>query len=393
MPVDADVRAFDALIQHPRLADLTAIARSQMTAAAQTRRLERRADQVAKLAREMGLSHDEALTPFGNALDVLARGPEGEAERALASGLAGHVLAMYPPKGPDDESRFASDLLWLADHTHFDATGLVDHALGDAAAPIWDAIADRVRRIDEGGLPGRGEALIGAAALAASSAPVAARRAAALAAEARDRKLARVLRGGGPGSAKETAIACEMAPAPRGAVATTLLALSGVLLAMHAARLFGRFALAYKRPAEIALTQDGGDPALRVRWRVEMLGRTLRDRSVMIPRAGLLRAAREVRYPRPALHAGLLSLAIGSYLGLSTFVDGVRGASPSLLASGVGIVALGLALDFLLSTLWPGVRGRCRVVFVPRGGAPLCVGNITADRADAVLAVLARPRG
>src|SRR5579862_1804298 len=80
MPVDADVRAFDALSQHPRVADLTAIARSQMTAAAQTRRLDGHAAQVMKLAGEMGLSHDEALTPFGNALDVLARGPEGEAE-------------------------------------------------------------------------------------------------------------------------------------------------------------------------------------------------------------------------------------------------------------------------------------------------------------------------
>jgi hypothetical protein len=390
MPVDADVRAFDALSQHPRVADLTAIARSQMTAAAQTRRLERHVEQVTKLAAEMGLSHDEASTPFGNALDVLARGPEGEAERALACGLAGHVLAMYPPNGPDEESRLAGDLLWLADHTHFDATGLVDRALGEGAAPVWDAIADRVRRIDEGGLPARGEALIGGAALASSPTEAAARRAAALAVEARDRKLTRVLRGRGPGLSKETPIACEMAPVPRGPFATTLLALTGALLAMHVARLFGRFALAYRRPAEIALTEDDGDPALRVRWRVEMLGRTLRDRNVMIPRAGLLRAAREVRYPRPALYAGLLSLAVGSYLGLSTFVDGVRAASPSLLAAGVAIVALGLAFDFALSTLWPGLRGRCRVVFVPRGGPPLCVGGISTDRADAVLTVLAR---
>ncbi len=391
MQVDAEVRAYDALSQHPRVADLTDVARSLMTAAVQLKRVERRAEQVAKLAGELGLGREDAATPFGNALDVLQRGPEDDAERALACALAGQTLALHPPKDADQASAQAGDLLWLATNTAFDATGLVDRALGDRANLLWSAVADRVRRIDHGSAGGRGEALVGALALAASTSEDAARHAAALASETRDRKLARALRARIGGGSTETPIACEMAPAPRTPAATALLALTGVLLAVHLARLFGKFALAYRRPAEMTLTDDGGgDPALRIRWRVELLGRTLRDRNVIIPRAGLLRVAREARYPRPALYAGLLSLAVGSYLGLATFADGVRAASPSLLASGAAIVAIGLAVDFALSSLWPGLRGNCRVLFVPRGGRPLCVGGIPLERADAVLTKLIR---
>src|SRR5262249_32943521 len=152
----------------------------------------------------------------------------------------------------------------------------------------------------------------------------------------------------------------EIVPAPRGPVVTALLGVSGLLLALHLARLFGRIAFAYKKPAQITLLESeaGG---VRVRWRVEVLKRTLFDRD-------LVRVTREVRYPRIALYAGLLSLAIGSYIGVSAFVDGVRVASPSLIVSGIVIVATGLALDFGLSSLAPAARGLCRVLFVPRDG-------------------------
>jgi len=213
------------------------------------------------------------------------------------------------------------------------------------------------------------------------------RQAMALAVEVRDRKLGRVLAAGAEREPVEPVVG-EMAPAPRGPALTAFLALTGILLAVQAARLLGRVALAYKKPAELTLSDDGG---VRVRWRIELLGRTLRDRDVLVPRAALLRATREVRYPRIALYAGLLALAVGSYVGVSAFVDGVRAASPSLLASGLAIVALGLALDFALSSVAPGARGRCRLLLVPRDGAKLCVAGVDAARADALLARLSRP--
>jgi hypothetical protein len=57
----------------------------------------------------------------------------------------------------------------------------------------------------------------------------------------------------------------------------------------------------------------------------------------------------------------------------------------------LGIVALGLALDFALSSVAPGARGRCRLLLVPRDGAKLCVAGVDPRRADAVLARLSRP--
>lgn len=177
----------------------------------------------------------------------------------------------------------------------------------------------------------------------------------------------------------------ELTPAPRGPVATGLLAFTGILFVAHAGRLLGRWVLAYRRPAEMTLSEDGG---VRVHWRTELLGRTLRDRSVVVPRAGLARATRDVRYPSLALYAGLLALAVGSWVGVAAFVDGVRAASPSLLAWGLAIVALGLGIDFGLSSLAPGARGRCRLLVVPRDGSRLCIGDVDTARADAVLARL-----
>jgi hypothetical protein len=389
MEVDADVRAFEALSLHPRMADLAALARATMTTAVETRRAAREPERLAQIAGDLKLTREEAVTPFGNALDVLERGPEDDAERALACALAARAVALDPPKDREAEDRLAGDLLWLAAHTPFDATGLLDRALGDAAATVWDAMADKVRRIDQGKLPvlGRGEALVGAAALSMSTSKGAAKQARDLATEVRDRKLARVLGATARPEPVEPVVG-EMTPAPRGPVATSLLAMTGLLFAVQGVRLLGRLAVAYKRPAELTLSEEGG---VRVRWRVEVLGRTLREREVLVPRTALMRATREVRYPRIALYAGLLSLAVGSYVGVAAFTDGLRAASPSLLATGLVIVALGLALDFALSSIAPGARGQCRLLVVPRDGAKLCVGRVDPRRADAILARLSRP--
>jgi hypothetical protein len=389
MEADADTRAFDALSQHPRLGDLAALARSVMTTAAETRRAERSPERVAELAKELGVTREAAATPFGNALDVLERGPEDDAERALACALAAQVVATQPPTEREQEDRLAGDLLWLATHTPFDATGLLDRALGDGAAPLWNAVADRIRRADQGPVPGlgRGEALVAAVAMGASRSKGAVKEAASLAAEVRDRKIARVLSAPGAQPAVEP-LSGEMTPAPRGPLATALLAMTGILLVLQGARLLGRLVLAYRRPAHVSVAEDGG---VRVKWRTELLGRTLRDRDVLVPRAALARATRELRYPGFAMYTGLVALAVGSLLGVSAFVDGVRAASPSLLGTGLCIVILGLGLDFALTSLAPGSRSRCRVLFVSRDGTRLCVGGVDLKRADAVLARLARP--
>lgn len=388
MEVDVDVSAYQALSQHTRIADLASIANALMTSAVAARKLERPDKTVKKLADERHLAREDAATSFGNALDVLERGPESNAQEALARALAAHAVALRSLEDPKGLDSTAAELLWLAAHTPFDATGLIDRALGDRAAGVWDALADRIRRFDQGSLPtlGRGEALVAAVALSSSSAASASKHTSALAAEAHDPKLARVLRARLDAEPLEP-VTGEMVPGPWSAAATAALAMTGVLFVMRASRVLGSLALAYKKPAHVVLAGDGG---IRIQWRIEMLGRTLRDRDVLVPRSALLRATREVRYPRLAFYAGLLALVGGSYLGMSAFVDGVRSASPSLLAAGLAIAALGVALDFVLSSVAPGARGRCMILFVPREGQKLCIGGVDVRRADALLARLAR---
>ena len=348
---DPELRAFDALAAHGRLSDLVAITRAIATTAAEGR-MSTWTDgaKVRALAEEAKLLRDDAATPFGNALDVLERGPEDDAERALARALWAHAIAETPPTGREEEDRVATDVLWLATHTPFDATPLLDRALGDASTELWDALADRIRRVDQGKLPtlGRGEALVGCAALAESTSPSARKQAAKLATDLKDPALARILAARAP--APEETLDGELAMAPRGPVATTALALTGVLFAIHAVRLVARLALAYKRPAELTLSEAG----VHVYVRTELLGRTVRERDHVILRSGLTRATREVRFPHLAFYAGLLALAIGSYLGVATLIDGARAASPSLLLTGLLIVAGGVLLEMVLGSVQPG---------------------------------------
>ncbi len=386
-----DVRAFDALSENAKLGDLVTITREVLGAAAQAHRSEwADAARVKARAEELKLTSEDAATPFGNALSVLERGPEDDAERALACALWAHAVAEARPKGREEEDRCASDALWLAAHTPFDATGLLDRALGDHAVEIWDAVADRIRRIDAGKLAplGRGEGLIGCAALALSTSPSAAKLAAELAGDLKDRALSRVVRKDQPSpSVPDQHLRGEMITAPRGLVLTALLGITGILLIIHVVRLFGRIALAYRRPAEVTLS----DASVVVRARTEMLGRTLSDREIVIVRSGLVRATREVRYPRMAFYSGLLALALGSYIGVATLVDGARAASPSLLLTGLLLVSAGIAIDFVLGSLTPGATGRCRVAFVPRTGRAVCIGGVDAKSADAALTRLSNP--
>jgi len=177
-----------------------------------------------------------------------------------------------------------------------------------------------------------------------------------------------------------------MSPPPRNPWVTALLAITGLLLVIELGWLIARYVLILKRPTEVALTPNGLD----IRGKTLMVGKLLREHDTLIPRDGLVRVTREVRYPRLAMYAGLIALALGSYLGVGLVVDGVRAASPSMLGTGLLIALLGLGLDFVLSTLVPGLEGKSRVVLVPRRGPILCVTAVNPARADALLAKLAK---
>jgi hypothetical protein len=163
-----------------------------------------------------------------------------------------------------------------------------------------------------------------------------------------------------------------------------LLAITGLLFISAGVRLGARLALAYRRPAEIRFAGD----SVHVHSRTLILGRTVRENDFVLAKQGLARAVREVRYARAAFYAGLFALAVGSLLGVRTFVDGVRSASPSLLFYGLVVVAIGIALDFALGSFGRGTKGTCRVLFVGRDGSSVCVKGVDAEVADAALAQL-----
>lgn len=397
MEPDADARAYDELSRHARIADLASIAAHVMTAAAELRRRDSATEAVGQLAADKHLFREDATTAFGNALDVLTRGPANDDERSLGRALAAHGLASLPPDGTDDARR-AKTVLWLASHTPFDATTLLDRALGDRASTVWQAFAEFIRQVDsdasfvdrsDASSVDRGEALFAATALASAGGQAASSLARILAGDVRDPKLAFVLRETRRARSSASSgrlLRGEWTPSPRGSITTALRGLTGISFVVHTSRLFGRVALGFRRPAEVRISDDG---ALRIRWRVELLGRTLSERDVLVPSFGLMRAAREVRYPRLMLYAALLTLAMGSYFGVRALVDGVRATSPSLVVTGLFVIALGFALDLALTSIAPGARGQCRVVFVPRVGPSVCVGGVDIGSADAMLTHLA----
>jgi hypothetical protein len=182
----------------------------------------------------------------------------------------------------------------------------------------------------------------------------------------------------------------DLAAFPRGPALTAFLAMTGLLLVIELGRLIGRYVLAMRRTAEVRVTSAG----LEVRSRTAMLGKTLLENVTVIPREGLVRVTREIRYPGLPMYAGLGALALGSYIGVGLFVDGARAASPSMLGTGLLIALLGLGIDFALSSLIPGARGQSRLLIVPRRGAALCLASVDVAAADRILGRLAKaPRG
>lgn len=376
--------AFDELTKHPKLGEMASIAHRVARAMAEAHRTEPAPEAKAK-AEEQSITAEESKTSFGDAIAVLERGPENDAERALAAALWAHAIAENRPKSAEDEDALARDILWLAAFTAFDATALLDRALGDDASDLWTAIADVVKKIDARKLANakRAEAIVGAAALALSTSKEAAKVLAQIAREATDPILKKIASTDRQETA-DTHFSAQLAPAPRSPLATTAMALTGVLFVVNFARLVARYALALDEPAEVRLR----DTEVEVESRTILLGRTLREKKTVIPRGELVRAAREVRYPRAAFYAGLLSLAVGSYFGVTMLVDGTRSASPSLLLTGLIVIAAGIGLDFGLRSLVPGAGGKCRVLFVPKKGAPICVATTDVKIADRALASL-----
>ncbi|MCU0689804.1 MAG: hypothetical protein MUF54_00245 [Polyangiaceae bacterium] len=360
---------------------------------AQTAGYDQLATIVERRASASDLSRDGADTPAGNVFEAISR-PVREASPLLA-----HLLARSAATSGDEDVHVNARLLvHVAARTPIDALAVLDEVAGADAGPIWQSIADLVVEHDGGGELPWADALVAAAALGASTSDVATARREQLARSLRNVALVHLLRPVVAASAPTTdtpttdtattvaPLKGELVSAPRSVVKTLLLGAIGWLLLASVARVVARSALQLRRPAELLFTQQG----VRVRSTTTLLGKVVREQETLIPLDGLARATREVCFSRAGVYSGLIALALGSYFGVSWFIDGVRVGSLSLAAVGLLVLAVGIALDFVLMVVLPGTKGRCRLLFVPTRGGDTCIGDVEASAADAFLQGLVR---
>jgi hypothetical protein len=392
MVVDSASEVVDKLRELPDIAALSGLVTRVSLASAVLRRPDLASKFHAPAAESLatlqaaGITPEQAQTPFGNPLTALEHGPEGPAERQLLGALLAIGVSKGLPEGEGERDALAADLVWLATHTSIDALAFLDAALQEKASGMWEALA-HVARDPEAIAPefGGAEALIAAAAIAVSKSEVAHRARLHLSHAATDSGV-RALASGAV-TANADRLDGEMSLPPFGPVVTALLTVTLVLFALQLGRVLLRWVLAFKRPASISIGPNG----LELNQRTELLGKVLRERSIVVPLGSLVRVTRETRYARLGMYAGLIALVTGSYFGMGLFVDAVRvpGGSASLFGLAVLMMVLGLALDFTFSNAADTVRGKCRMLVVPTRGRVFCLGSLDPARADAMLSTIA----
>lgn len=411
-----DIRA--QLSAHARRDDLARLVRTVALSAADERRA-RFSDGLDELLREAELEPEDGVVGSVNVLRVLS---SGDAPKSGGRDVLGLLLARGlridldgREQAPDDESweRIAASLAWLSANTHVCGTLGLDEELEDAQAErIWTEMKNLVSAADASRVgKGRAEAMVAAAALRASNS--AAARAAcddlrgalddpllgalfaaapvepAAAQDVDDEDETKPMLSEPPPApappAKKAELSGEIVPAPMGPIALVLWTVTGLILLRYLFRFVANVLLRCKRPVEVQM----GSAGVTLKSKLDVLGKTVRTQETHIPLTNLARAVREVRYPRLALYAGILALAVGTYFGVALVTDGARSGSPSLLALGAGVVALGVIVDLVFSILLPGKTGKHRVIFVPRRGRSYAVRIKDELAADEALATLA----
>jgi hypothetical protein len=381
--IDSDVAA------HSRADDLSRLVHTVAMTAADERRT-RLSDGLEELAGEAGLDAEAATVGDVDLFATLRQGAPPAKARLVVAVLLARAIAASPPADEAAADRLAERLCWLSTSSWLDALAVVPAQLDDdVERRFWAALTRLVQRSDEGAyVSGRGPALAAAAALASSSSPAAEAARTLSSSAVSDPLVGAALRGGatpsksheGGGELGGAEVSGELVPAPLGPVGLILQAMTGILILRYVGRLLGKL-LGLKRPSKLTV----GGKGVTLSTELSVLGRTLRQRELVIPADNLARAMREARFPRLSLYAGLITLSIGTYFGASLATDGVRVGSPSLLGVGAALVGLGVVVDLVFANLIPAGKGSHRVVLVPRRGRKIAVAVADRDAADQAL--------
>ena len=139
-----------------------------------------------------------------------------------------------------------------------------------------------------------------------------------------------------------------------------LAVLTGFALIRGVLALIGRYLLVWRREATAAI--DGGTMTLDVEWSV--LGKRFRRTRTVAPIRSVEAARFEDRRRYVHLLVGFGCLAIGTWVGIQWFVEGLRAGFPQLALIGAGIVAAGVLLDLVMYVFVPEGKGRSHVHLV-----------------------------
>jgi hypothetical protein len=380
-PTPAEV--VSALHEHPILDDLVDVVRRAAVQASERRNQSFASRTIAGHEQHLpalpdGMTLTDFDTKFGNPVSIIGQGVATPTEARLLGTLLA-LSAREEAPSEAEEQDFIAHVTWLAAHTPCDALLSLEAAAGEREE-LWRAVA-RIAVEPAEAAPdfGRTEALLAAAAIGCAEAPAAASPRTRALVRVKDPAVRALLAVGG--IAREP-LQGELLPTPLGSVWTAVLALTTILGVYRLARLVLKLAFGYARPAAFTLTERG----LELTYRVELLGKVLRERTQLVPLANLSSLTREVPYPRAGLYAGLAALVLGTYFGSGLFIDALSGASGQLALMAATVIVAGLAIDFVLSSGLDGVSGRCRLLVEPRKGRAIYLGAIDSALADAMLA-------
>lgn len=138
--------------------------------------------------------------------------------------------------------------------------------------------------------------------------------------------------------------------------------LSGLVFLRGIFVLIVRFCLFFRRKA--VLSAQKGFIILDEEW--WFLGQKIRTSSTEFPLHDIAAVRYENRQRYLYLLVGFGSLAVGTWLGIHWFVDGLRAGYPNLALVGAGVILAGVAIDVVLYLFYPKGQGK-KVVTLAMG--------------------------
>ncbi len=314
---------------------------------------------------------------------VLQRGPSTDHEHALARALAALALreqtAISAPKNLDDLAR---EVLFLARDTPWDATGLVDAALGADAESLWFAIVSRLRiLVDRADPPTvRAELLVGASALIRSAHPQAIEGVSKLRAAVRDPAIRSIL---ALGEEHQAPVVVEgiWQPASAEGFFRLLLLVTGFTILQAVWRAVDHVLLGRRRNARI----EWRSGRLLITCAESLGGRASSSTTLALAPDAIARIGWASK--RTGMLGGVFVAlaAAGTFAGTFFAVVGARIQVASFFSGGMGLMGLALLLDQAPLQMLGAVGGRGRLTITPRNGETIVVHVRDSEHVDALL--------